>query len=52
MSSNSRFSIAADATGMARSCATMALTTGYSGDASCRSMTKSTFSVRIIDAIA
>ena len=43
---------AADATGIARSCATMALTTGYSGDASCRSMTKSAFSARISDAIA
>ena len=52
MSSNSRFSTAADATGMARSCATMALTTGYSGEASCRSITTSACSVRIIAVMA
>ena len=31
---------------IARSCATMALTTGYSGDASCRSTLISIFSLR------
>ena len=52
MSSNSRFSTAADATGMARSWATIALTTGYSGDASWRSMTRATFSARTSDTMA
>ena len=42
--SNSRLSTAAEATGMARSWATMAQMTGYSGEASWRSTVTSIFS--------